>query len=193
MNRAHLIREWMAANPDPQTSTALAKAIGADVEKTQWTVAVMLREGQLIRTRDTRPMLYALGRPPMDKAETLRLAVEGRARRYAGFAERRKAARLAQQAEDAATREQRRKDAEARRREQRRAYEVKRTAARSALRAAARPIRRIKPLVAAKPKAPEVPHWERQSVEEFLANGGRIERLPAGVWSTPLRSVGGAA
>jgi hypothetical protein len=192
MNRAQAIREWMATQDGPRTSRAMADAIGADPERAQWTVAVMLREGQMVRVRDTRPMLYVLGRAPLSKEETVRLAVEGRARRYAGFAVRRKAERLERQAKDAAERDVRRRAAEARRAEQRRLYEQRRTAKRKAERALAAPTKPV-PLRVVKPAVPQVAKWERQTVEDFLASGGRIQRLDPGDCSQPLKRIGSGA
>lgn len=178
MSRQQRIREWMATQDGPRTSREAALAIGDDYIKVQWAVAVMLRDGMLVRTKDTRPMLYALGRPVLDQAAINAAAHAGRAGYYA----RRRG--------EAAERRERQRDAAAKRAVERQEARRLAQAALNAQRKREAQERRTEALDAklasnAKGRRPFVTRdpVPAQTVEEFLANGGKVERLDHGAAS----------
>ena len=179
VNLSTRIREWMATQDGPRTSRRVAEALGHDYMKVQWAVAVMLRAGMLVRTKDTRPMLYALGRPVLDQAAILAAAHAGRAGYYArrrGEAVERRERQREVAAKRAAERQEARKRAQAQLVEQRdaqrrREAEQRRSVAIEAQLAANAKDRKPKLVKASVPG---------QTVEEFIANGGRVQRLAWG-------------
>lgn len=169
MGLATRAREWLAAQDGPRTSREIAQAIDAETIKVQWAVGVMLRDGLLRRVRATRPHTYIVERNADTMAERNRKAREARlARRESRKPEieaakaARAAARKAEQARASAARKRQRD--EARRKYDRARYEA-RTGA----------VRRHAVLLESQPEPK--PAIRAQTVEEWLAQGGQVERL----------------
>jgi hypothetical protein len=196
VSRQQKIREWLATQDGPRTSRDICNALkGEEAIKVQWAIGVMLRDGMLERVRHTRPMTYVLVRGAMTKAETLVLCGEGRDKRNESLKEWRKAERARKAAEREAVRQQAEVANAARRAESRRLYEIKRNERRKLLRVQTRPTRvgPSRPLRDPPVKLIQPAPWERPSTDEFIANGGQVQRLDPGATSRPFKHIGRAA
>jgi len=170
MSMAKRAREWLGAQDGPRTSRQIADAIGGNAVNVQWAVGCMLRDGLLRRVRAAKPCTYEVAREAAAPDVCLRMAQEARmakatSRRVERMEERRAAAE-ARRIERERTSAARKREREANRAQYERERRMKRVAvsARRLEALAAQPV-----VNAPKPRA--------QTVEEFLAQGGRIERL----------------
>ena len=171
MSTARKAREWLAAQDGPRTSRQIADAIGGEPIKVQWAVGCMLRDGLLARVSAKKPCTYVVAREGRSNAECVALALEARRSKSATKAVEREAARV--KAADARRVERERASAERKRLRviARREYEKSRRRA-NATKFTARLAADLD--VAAKQPPEPI---RAQTVEEFMAMGGHVERL----------------
>ena len=152
------IRAWLAAQDGPRTSRQMAEGIGVDALKVQHAVGVMLRDGMLDRVTLRKPATYVLLRERMTPHEVSLRAAEGR--------------RRANAREDRRREREVRKQAAADKRRQERVEALRRELAER------RKPHRAGPgiQVIAKREAP-IRADRVQTVDEWLAAGGQIQRL----------------
>lgn len=213
MSKSGQIRCWLAANDGLWTRAEIAAAIGLDVPSMYSVLREMVKAGILVRDGER----YGLGRPLRLREKGTRTAEDRRACDHASHARRRRRLGQVPRAEYletlAATRAERQEATAARRAKARAATRVAAAAERAAQRQAEpERIKTDKRQQAAKPKteyakqlhrhvrakvqpsvaeafAPCQPQAQAESVEAFMARGGRVERLPPGAGTT-LRFVG---
>lgn len=177
MATATRAREWLAAQDGPRTSRQMADGIGGDVLKVQFAVGVMLRDGLLRRVRATRPCTYAVAREAMTREEVAQVALNGRLR---SAASRTAEQEVARRAAAEARRIERERTSAARKRQrvlQRREYDRKRYEAQRGA------VRRYVAILESQP-VQQTPAIHVQTVEEWLAMGGQVERLDSTVMKT---------
>lgn len=167
MSTAKKAREWLAAQDGPRTSREIADAIGGEPIKVQWAVGCMLRDGLLGRVSAKKPCTYVVAREGRSNAECVALALEARRSRAASRA----GVREADRASAAYARSVERARASAERKRQRRIAKREYDKARRAA-----PVARIAIKLEAK-ATPQAPAIQAQTVEEFMARGGHVERL----------------
>jgi hypothetical protein len=189
------MRAWLAAQGGPRTVTEIAAGLPQyDAGTLARTAHRMWRDGMFTRSGKCRSYAFGLGRAPIVKAPST--STERARRRRGGgtwadylarCAERTAATKARLEAEKAARRE-----AAAKERAERQAA---RQAAQEARRAAPKPPR---------PKAPPKPGPVRErvhvapapapvvfeSVEAFMARGGKVQKLDPGACSKPLKRIG---
>lgn len=154
------IREWLASQDGPRSSRAMAAAVGVETIKAQSLVGQMLRAGMVVEVGHEYPRVYALVRDAMSMQEASQLAAEGRRRANASEDRRR-------------AREARKQDAANKRREERTRALLAAQAERRKPHRAGRELQIVQ-----KQDAPAFkPCVRAQTVEEWLASGGRIQRL----------------
>jgi hypothetical protein len=207
VSRQQKIREWLATQDGPRKSRAIALGIGEDIEKTQWSVAQMFEDGMLTRQHASgRAFAYELARDakPNVRAPDWRARKTAKARELRalrrGFpsAEAFHAWRAEQDAKKRAEREAA-EQAEMAQRAQAVAAERERLRRERAALAAKRRdemaermrVRRFR--VSNRPNPIMPPPAIGQSVEEWLANGGQVQRLDPGATSQPFKHIGRAA
>jgi hypothetical protein len=198
MSISQKIRDYLATQPHPLKGIEIRKALDLPRAQVNCALSELTRKGMLVRIETHRPFRFKLGREmkhPRYTSDEERAAArqavrkrawvkaqeKAKARRAAdGKAQARAELLAARRAAKAAEKQAR----ERRRMEQVRAAEEKRTAARQAQLAklAARAVKQTKPA--------EVDTREAETVEAFLARGGRIQRLHIHEVSQPLRFIG---
>lgn len=166
LSKSKKIREWLKTQNGPRSSAAMAHAIDEDTRKVQSLVGQMLR-GNLLRLAGTDyPRTYALAREPMTNAEIQQAANDGMRRKdlLLSSDERAKI-----KADAAHMRRERDRVSRAKLREKRiPAPRMPKTIAKMASRARLIPQREVMQ-----------PQVKGQSVDDWLAKGGRVERLPS--------------
>lgn len=200
MNLSARIREVL--RPGPKLQREIVRALpDAEPKRVYYAVAVMFREGVLERTGDhPKAYRYAIAREPVQRPR--RTPEQLRARKRAQEARRMKAAGRRTWAEYLADKAQQKAEREARIAGERAARKAERERLRTLRERAPKPkpapkprkLRKAKPVakrtpITIPPKAPcptkptPLPP-RRESVAEFMARGGRIERL-APPWQPP--------
>lgn len=171
MSTAKKAREWLAAQDGPRTSREIADAVGGEPIKIQWAVGCMLRDGLLARVSAKKPCTYVVVREGMSSEQCLAIALAARRSKSASKAVEREAARV--KAAEVRRVERHRASAERKRQRSadRREYEKSRRRANAAKFTA----RLAADLDIAAVQSPEP--IRAQTVEEFMAMGGHVERL----------------
>lgn len=170
MSIAARIRAWLAQAPGSTTAEIVAGAgfTGRPADTCRQTLGCMVRDGMIAQDRTARPYRYTLAREPMSEAERQARFQAGRAR--INEITRQKAAerRAAREAAYAAQKADR--DAQARLKALQRP-------------AAQKTVRRINDLSVANTNAmkaaPKVETIRTETYEEFIARGGKAERIRA--------------
>lgn len=167
MSTARKAREWLAAQGGPRTSRQIADAIGGDPVKIQWAVGTMLRDGLMGRVSALKPCTYVVLRDGMTAAQASVLATQVRRDRAES---------------KAAVREQERAAAAYARQIERHRVSLERKRARAIAKNEKRRADRAAKLAGPKPVADSLQptHYVpvgAQTVEEFMAMGGHVERL----------------
>lgn len=191
MTRAESIRKAIKAAGKPLQPREIADARGDATDKerelTYWNIAVQFRDGILGRNRCSRWFEYFVQREPAPKTSPLS-AEERRLRKNARERKRMRrnraqlqAERRAKAAAKAAERERERLQRQAAAAAERERFR----AARAAAKAKPKPVkpRHTMPVcVPSKPSvtAPPKPVVRFESVDAYLARGGRIQRIPPG-------------
>lgn len=186
VSRSEQIRRWLAEQDGPRTSRQIASALGFDRRPVHVMVGEMKRSGMLV-AHDGNPTTFSLGRERKvwtHPSEEARLeATRASRRRYnerkAGRPILSRAEHLAQLAEKKAANDERK----------RKAREMAK-AARKATPKKGKVRRTVTYRIPDGTPAPEVPQLRVQTVEEFLARGGKVQRLGMGEVSRPLRFIG---
>lgn len=173
MNLSEQIRAWLKTQDGPRSSKSCSVALGVDALKVQWAFGVMLRDGVLKRVQVKRPCTYEIARDVLSKAEVLKLAHEGNRRKGRAISketeERKRLAAMARRNErDRIKRAAKAKEKAAK------AERAQATIAKMASRARLLPQREVMQ-----------PQVKGQSVDDWLANGGRVERLPSMLGARP--------
>ena len=167
MSTARKAREWLAAQDGPRTSREIADAIGGNPINVQWAVGCMLRDGLLARVSAKKPCTYIVAREGRSREECREIALAARRSKAASRAGEREAAR----ASAAYARSVERARASAERKRQRRIAKREYDKARRGTSVARYAIK----LEAQ--ATPQAPVMRAQTVEEFMAMGGHVERL----------------
>lgn len=170
MGTATKAREWLAAQDGPRTSRQMADGIGGDVLKVQFAVGVMLRDGLLRRVKATKPCTYEVARDAMTREQAAQAALAARRTKAASRTVDQEAAR---RAAAEARRIERERTSAARKRQralERREYDRARYEAQRGI------VRRYVALIDSQP-VQQAPVIRAQTVEEWLAMGGHVERL----------------
>lgn len=171
MSTARKAREWLAAQDGPRTSREIADALGGNKQRIQETVGWMLRDGLLARVSAKKPCTYIVAREGKSREECREIALAARRSKLASKAVEKEAARV--KAAEARRVERERASAERKRLSiiARREYEKSRRMAKATKFTA----RLAADLDAAAEQKPE--SIRAQTVEEFMAMGGHVERL----------------
>lgn len=167
MSTAKKARDWLAAQDGPRTSREIADAIGGEPIKVQWAVGCMLRDGLLARVSAKKPCTYTVAREGKSNEECLAIALEARRKIGAIRAGEREHARALAAYARRVERERASAERKRLRRIAKRAYDKARRGA---------PVTKIAIRLEAK-AAPQAPVIQAQTVEEFMAMGGHVERL----------------
>lgn len=212
MSRARIIREFLALRP--ATRAEIAAAIGESGSKISGSLGEMVRSGHLVRTGEGHAGVYSLNRAP--QFEWYRNAAERAAARKASVEKRRETIRAQARArywagrEDAmaqrqaareAAKAQKRAEQEAKAKVRAERIAARKAAIRAKQRAALKKHREAEDKRLAKHQAPptkvavqasrqmgvQVDERPAETVEQFLARGGQVERLSVThPWTQPL-------
>jgi hypothetical protein len=207
VSRQQKIREWLATQDGPRTSRQIAEGIGEPIERTQWSVSQMAEDGMLAKeattgraylfrlVRDARPNVRA----PNWRANKTAKARELRALRrgfpsaeafHAWRAEQDAKKRAERVAAEQAEKAQRARAVAAERERLRRERAALAAKRRDEM---AERMRVCRFRVSNRPNPIMPPPVIGQSVEEWLANGGKVQRLDPGATSQPFKHIGRAA
>lgn len=168
MSTARKAREWLAAQDGPRTSRQIADAVGGNTLTVQQSVGWMLRDGLLNRVSAKKPCTYVVAREGKTTAESAAIALEARRARAASKA----GIREQERAQAAFIRRGERERASAERKHQR---AIDRKEADKARRQEARA--RFAAKLESKSVANPAPVIQAQTVEEWMAMGGHVERV----------------
>lgn len=169
MSRAQLVRDWMKTQTEPRTSAQIAAGVGGDKVKVQWAIGYMLRDGLIARIHMGKPATYVMVREALSEEQRMVVAREGRKKWLQRTDRVRGEARMEREAAKQAIANERNRQ---------------RLAATAAARLARAALAKVKPktprIVPAKPEKPVAVTKPAQSVDDWLKQGGQVQRLERG-------------
>lgn len=175
MSRAKQARDWLRTQDGPRTSAQIAAGIGGERIRVQWGVGVMLRDGMIARVYMGKPATYVIVRDALQTRQRSEIAKAASGKWLARTAEARaEACKESRRLRNAA------KQVIA---DERNAVRLKAAAAAKAAKDAVKLTNKRPRII--KPKAPKPQQVAKpaQSVDDWLKQGNKIQRLDVGASS----------